>query len=356
MKKIIIVIVLLLTIQRIGSGQNPNIDRIKYLLNISTEDTSKVRLMSELCNQYKFNRPDSAIYFGNKGLELARKIDSPKNEVTIMHNISLAYITVGNDTRALQTTLQGIKIAEKNSLLYDKGRLLMDLATINRNSENYAKALKIYKESKMLFDQARVSRFSTLAEYQIATTLTLMNELDSALYHGQLANEHAEQLKLDWVTGYTRFGLGQIYAKKGNMKLALSYYQGSLQLTPDENSYINLAIAKVYQKIDKPDSAIYYAQSSLDVAQKNGLYRDIIYANNLLSQLFEIEDPRKALEYRKSAFTANNTLNNLRTTTALEVFIDYNEQERQYELETAKIEFQNKSRLNILFGTYLPCW
>ena len=301
MKKRITLIITLLVLMFAGNAQNPTIDSLKYQLNISSEDTSRVSIIDELCNHYKFRRPDSAIYYGNKGLELTRKINSPEKEVSIRHNMSLAYLTVGNDARALQITLQGIKIAEKNSLIYGKGRLLLDLAAINRNSDNYLQALKIYKESKLLFDKAGVATFSTVADCSIAKTLLKINHLDSALYYAQLANEKAEQINIDWVTGTVQMAFGAIYSKKGNWNSALSFYLSCLPRR-DEMPPLNLAIAKVYQKLYKPDSAIYYAQKSLDIAQKNELYSDIINANNLLSELFENEDPEKALEYRKRAF------------------------------------------------------
>ena len=201
----------------------------------------------------------------------------------------------------------------------------------------------------MLFDKAGVATFSTVADYSIARTFSKINHLDSALYYAQLANEKAEQINIDWVTGSVQMAFGEIYSNKGNWNSALSSYLSILQ-GGDNFPSIYLGIAKVYQKIYKHDSVIYYAQKSLDIAQKNELYSDIINANNLLSELFENEDPKKALEYKKRAFAATDVLEKMRKVTALEAFIDYDEEDRRKEIESAQKAYQNQVQRLWLFS------
>ena len=83
MKKFITVIFLVIVIQRIGYTQDINGESgwhkdILHNLDTTTQDTSRVLLIGELANYYKFYLPDSALFYGYKALALARQIKFPK--------------------------------------------------------------------------------------------------------------------------------------------------------------------------------------------------------------------------------------------------------------------------------------
>ena len=114
------------------------------------------------------------------------------------------------------------------------------------------------------------------------------------------------------------------------------------------NSYFS--IAQLYQQINKPDSCIYYAKKSLETVKGRGFYSDIIDANILLSDIYEKSDPQKALQYSKMAISYKDSLYNLGKTTSFENLIAFDEQERQYEIETAKAAYRSQVKQYVLIA------
>jgi two-component system NtrC family sensor kinase len=235
MKKTIVLFVFFSMIWNPGFAQDESfVDSLKQKLATVSQDTTRVKLMDELCNQYKFNRPDSALFYGYKAVTLARQVNFPSGEALAMALISVAQRALGNDAKALQLILKGIKFDEKHNLIQDKAGLLHQLGSIYSNSKNYVKALSLYRESKRLSDSIHNIYFSVLALSEIGDVYVNMNQLDSALYYAQLAYKAGDRLKSDLLAHQALLTLGKIQIIKGNTDFALAYFRQSLLLRVNE--------------------------------------------------------------------------------------------------------------------------
>lgn len=287
-----------------------------YLLAIANEDTSRVLALAELGNYYKFQRPDSGLFYLNKALALARQIEFPRGQLQALLTIGITQIRLGNELKALQINRQATKIADENNMVFYKAVLKTQLGYIYIRSENYKEALSAFRESIRLCDLANdLLPYRTNAQNSMGEIYLLMNKLDSALYYAQLAHDNADQIKdgQTWVTHLVLLNLGRIQVKKGNIDLALAYFRQSFAVGIEVNQIIssNFSIAQLYQQIDNPDSSIYYANKSLQIAQEGGFYSDIIDVGVLLSEIYKKRDPQKALEYNKMAMAYKDSLYNL---------------------------------------------
>jgi hypothetical protein len=102
MKKVITIIAVLFVFQNIGVAQNSNkLDSLKNVLSHTIQDSSRASIMNKISGDYRVNRPDSAIFYANKALLLARKINSPELKIFSMTNIALAQLYLGNESGAL---------------------------------------------------------------------------------------------------------------------------------------------------------------------------------------------------------------------------------------------------------------
>jgi two-component system NtrC family sensor kinase len=344
MKKSIVLIILFASIQLLGLAQTRmEIDSVKHELSIATQDTTRALLMAQLCQFYKWNRPDSAIYFGNEAVALARHINFPKAELSALGGIILTHMAIGNDSKALQITLEALKIAEKNPDWPGKPGLLYHLATVYTQAKDYEKALSYYKESKILAEAIN-PWFASIGGAGIASTFLKLNQLDSAFYYGKIAKVNSERLNPVVATPFTTWVLGEIYFEAGMYDSALILNKQSLQISRNSRELFrcNYNIARIYQKIEKLDTALFFAKQAKEVAEESGIFSDIIEGEILLSEFYEITDPEKALQFSKSAIAYRDSLDDLRIQTGLEAFIDYDEQERQYEIEAANVAYQNQ--------------
>ena len=131
MKKAITIMSALLTFLNFGFAQNSTLmDSLRHELSIATNDTNRVHLMHRISRNYITNRPDSSIFYANKSLAIARKINSPELEVNALIIIGLSQINLGNDARALQINLKAIKIGENNDMLVRKPGILLQSGRI----------------------------------------------------------------------------------------------------------------------------------------------------------------------------------------------------------------------------------
>lgn len=327
-----------------GNGQPAHVtDSLRHELAIAEQDSSRVLILAQMTSNYQFNRPDSALFYGYRALALARQIKFPSGEVRAMASIGIAYEVLGNFSKSLQIKLEAIKIAEENNIVTGKAVLMAQLGDIYLQFKDYEKALNLFWEAKILFDSVHNFSFSVLSQTNIGKTYLRMNQLDSALYYCQSAYDDAVRLK-SWALYYALIDLGKIQMQKGNTDLALEYFRQSLPVAFNTVRLIecNFSIAQLYQHINNPDSCIYYAKKSLEIAQQGGFYRNIIDASLLLSKVIETTDQKKALQYYKTAILYEDSLYNLGRATAFESFIDYDEQERQYEMDAAKTAYQNQ--------------
>ena len=123
MKKLITLIFVFLAFQIIGMAQNSSeMDSLRYELSIAKNDSSRAFLMLSISGKYTWNQTDSSIFYANKVLAVARKINHPILEVGAMANITRSQIALGNYARALQINLKAIKIAENNPMFFGKTR------------------------------------------------------------------------------------------------------------------------------------------------------------------------------------------------------------------------------------------
>lgn len=121
MKKLTTILILLLFIgakqsnaqmlEAIIANHNTETDSLMHALTHAKTDTGKIAIMVSLCNQYMFNKPDSALFYGYGAINISREIGFPKGEVEAMQASAIALNTIGNFSKAFQITLQGVNLA-----------------------------------------------------------------------------------------------------------------------------------------------------------------------------------------------------------------------------------------------------
>ncbi len=331
-----------------------NIDSLKHELSIETKDTSRVIILYNLCGAYWNYLPDSALEFGQQALDLSRQITFLNGEAYALLYLGLAHSHLGNSPKGLELLLKGLQIAETNHLNAElKAEIFYSTGYVFQLANNYKKALSYMHQALELFDSLDNNFFKQLVETDMGRTFLEMNQLDSAIQYGKLAYQNMIQFKNE--NGYTLNALGLIYSKNGDSNLAIDYFRQSLAATSKENNYRYISeayfgIAKVYQQINKPDSCIYYAKKTLAEAQKGTFYSTIINASTLLASLYEQKDWEKVFQYNRITIAAKDSLYNLGKRDAFNDITNFDEKERQYEIKTAQIAYQNKVRQNVLLA------
>lgn len=344
--KIIILSLFLTLINTFGFAQNQKVidnlitDSLKHELNIAKQDTSLVLIMTGLADEYKFYKPDSSLFYAQQALALARQIQYPKGEFEALFMMGFTLGAVGNYPRALEMQLKALRIAEKHNFLNRKAAVFGRLGNIYRDAGDYSKAVDFHQRQRLLADSLQIHGQSAGSRNLLGGDYSMINKTDSAQHYFQSAYENINRWKVEWMRSPNFLGLGGLQAKLRNFPLALDYLQKSVHYAYIHQDYLYstqayLDIAKIYQQTNQPDSCAFYAQ-------KGNLYNKIANASLFLSSLYVQEKPQLAIHYQHTALAAKDSLSNFGNLTTIQNQVSFDEEERQYEMETAKTAWQNQ--------------
>jgi signal transduction histidine kinase len=314
-------------------------------------DTDRIRAWTDYANYYKFKRPDSAIYFGYKAVELAGKINFPAGKTEALRNITLAYRTMGDNAKAMQIALQGLKIAEKNRLLTDQGTFWQLMGYIYSDVKNFPKAIYFLKKSITAFEPRQVNNYLALTYSYLGITYMRMNQQDSALYYCKKG--HYDTPKDQWVLFATHLNLAFAFEKSGMPDSALWHCRKCLLYNDEPTIVVRavLTIAMIYRQTGLTDSSYIYANKALGLGMEYRYYAAIAEATDLLSSLLASSDLKKSLEYSRMTSIYKDSLSDMVNQTTIEDFISYDNRERQQEMETARAQYRSQLKMNAFIGS-----
>jgi two-component system, NtrC family, sensor kinase len=325
------------------------IDSLKQEISIDNIDTATVLSIVELADQYKFSNVDSALFYGQKALEAARKIKFYEGEYKSLFILGYALSMAGNSTRALELELKALRITEKYNFTIGRGQIFNRLGIIYRSAGDFSSALLYHQKSKQLFDSLHHYNMAVPAQVYLGMTYYRMNEPDSALFYSFMAEKNIKRYGDETMSCPNLITLGRIELNNGHVQAAFHYFQQSLSAGYLIDQYFftstaNIEVAEIYQQAGQRDSCIYYAQRALDDAQKNGSGLSIAETSIFLSSLYEKSNPELALRYHKTAVAALKKINNLDNLNAIQNLMAFDEEERQFEMATAQAAYQNQVR------------
>lgn len=354
----ILAVILFCTFVTLGFGQN--IDPKEWYENAlrisrpNRDDTSKVIGWTDLANYHKFKRPDSGIYYANKAILLARRIRLHEQELSALNFLALSYATLGNNTKALKIDLEGLKKSEEYGLKYAEADFRIGMGSRYAQLGKYDDAIAYQRRAQILYDSLEAFDMSIIAGNLISGIYGTIGKFDSAFMVSYEMLGKANSRNVNWVMYNAALTHGRIHEQAGNLDSALYYYKWASNLdirSVFTMSDLELAIAKLYEKIGQMDSCLLHAESSLQSAKENGQYMDIMKAYDFLSHYYEKQDVSKALEYRNMAFVYKDSIYNMDRISAFEELTVIDAQQRQQEIDEAKKEFQSRIRTNAFLGS-----
>jgi two-component system NtrC family sensor kinase len=367
MKKLATILILLLfigakrtiaqSLDTIIANHNTVTDSLMHALTQSKTDTGKIAIMVRLCNQYMFNKPDSALFYGYQAINIAREVGFPKGEVDAMQASAIALNTLGNFSKAFQITLQGVNLANKIGQKEMKGMLLLGLGHTYTNIGDYKNASKYFQQAYLVLDSVQKSEahplpMATLAISYLGNAYLELNKIDSATFYNQMAYEKSIQLETNWLSNITLINQARVEERNGHFDLAKSYlYQSTKEATSTFWLFqANFDMAQLHYRLGESDSSIFYATKSLNIANASGIYTNIIDANEFLSQIYREIDFEKALAYSTHAIAYNDSLTHLANITDFETIAGFDEQQKEFEIAAAETAFKNSFRQILLLS------
>ena len=252
MKSFTNLVLLLLLPAFIIAQQLPDSLRNAYLH--AREDSTRYIAAKYLYDYYEESNRDSALYYAEEDLMLARRHKEKLAEAYYLDNKAYQLIGLGKYADALKHVLEAFKIVEdpKNEMQetwilfshsFNGNKRLLILAythhmfaILMRETQNTEQEIIHYKEARKIASDIGHPVRQMLASMNLGRSYLTINKVDSALDY----EKEAEQLTLK--SGFIKYlgqvylTLGHIYFEKNNLPQALEYYQKSMRASIEGNN------------------------------------------------------------------------------------------------------------------------
>ncbi|MFN8354597.1 MAG: ATP-binding protein [Spirosomataceae bacterium] len=325
-------------------AQSNRIDSLKHKLTVSKPDTNQVTILNALGFEYRQIKPDSALLFCEKALDLARQLNFTRGEIETLTNLSGLFRIEGDIPKSLEFRLKALKVIEAKLPQMDKVDIWNGIGLIYLDINDYSKALAYFRRALASGEE---ESGNVLAN--IGRAFMRSKQLDSAWYYIQKAySQHDQRL---YASNFMDMGI--IQYQLGKPKLAFNYLHKSIAEGLKTNHRVLSdaygTISGFFKETNQPDSCIFYAKKGLIEGQTIGYQKGILTNANILAELYESRDLKQTLYYHKIAKVANEELYGVKKIQALQRNIA-DEQERQRKIEAERIAQENQLKFNSLLA------
>lgn len=248
MKKAIFLLIVISSITKLSFGQKQGQEKIDSLITIletANEDTAKVKTLIALANELYFKNSDTAIYYGNKALALAVKLNDKMRTVNAHLAIGKGLINLGKYEEALKhfndvlticdelfnsaVAASKLKILKKSSDAYNC------IGMINQFQGNYYEGLKNLSAAMKIYQEMGDEKLIAYAYNNIGTVYYYLGNYPEALKNFLSALKIQEEIGDRPNIAGSYDNIGVVYMDQGNSSEALKNYLKALNLYEDLN-------------------------------------------------------------------------------------------------------------------------
>ena len=251
---------------------NEKMDSLQNLLNGKIEDSSRINIYKELLYSLSTSEPSQAIFYGQQGLELARKTNDHYSEIQLLNNLGIAYYGLGDYEKTLEYFL----------LVLDLEKDLDNLQSLSRAMNNVG----------IIYDE--------------------IGRLDKSAYYYEESLKIKESFNDSLGISNTMSNLGLLYMKMEEPEIAINYFRKSYKIDEKLNDivgiYNSLHNIGIYHKdYGIKDSAVYYIEKALLAVPRGEKHYDKTYIIKSLAESYlMVKNYKNAQNYFEKAIQSAN--------------------------------------------------
>jgi len=248
--------------------------RIQEILNAKV-DSNKVKSLSDLCWDYRFISADSALYFGEQALKLAKEINFTKGIAQAYNDMAIIFIDRANYRRATEYLDESIKIRKQLNDLPGIASICNKLGIIDQKQGRLKEALEHQISALKIYQKLGQDKWIGYCLNNIAIIHQNLGNLNKALEYHQKALEYRIKMndQLGEATSYSN--MANLYSRINDTISAIGYYEKALSISRslknDElisGNLSNMANISLAQK--NYDKALKLYQESLEIRERLG--------------------------------------------------------------------------------------
>jgi signal transduction histidine kinase len=354
MKLTSILILVFLSVNLFPQGKNDS------LLNLveTAPDTTKIRLLKELCWENRYTNPVDALKYGQQALALAKELEMFGEESSINNYLGIVQRNVGDHATALEYFFSAQRLAEDHNNDQQLAYAFNNIGDIYNMEENFQQALEYELKALKLFEEIKDSVGVSYTCHQIARAYTNLEEYPSAIKYDTRAMKIRESLG-NWIgVGYSLVSIGETYQKMGKHAEALSHLFKSAEIFKERKDQFGLAVSYYslglyYRENGDLQNAEKYLTESLNLGKETRSPIRIRNAAEVLSEIYA-EQNRFKEAYQmhilyKETYDSLYREENLVKITQLVMQHEFEQRELMQLAEIAR-QKQFRNYLMVLFG------
>jgi two-component system, NtrC family, sensor kinase len=362
-------------------SQQTNLDSLKNVLAETGNDTLEMILHGKLATGYAEINPDSSFRYANEMLKIAERLDLPLEKVNALGCLGYSLINVGNFPRSLQILLSAAAIAEdpesEKKILPERfdvsdeftdrsrsasmqrltrlSKILHYLGALYGNAGYHEKALFYYRRSLPISIEASNEANQSVINILLGRAYMNIKRFDSALISFQQAIRIAEHSGYSRYVGSAYLNSGRVYMEQGDQQMARIYFNKALLESEQQKYYrgvvaSNLELANLFFRSGKHDSSLYCIQRGLPIATYLNAPNLLLQSFTGLANYYKIAGNSDSIvKYQSLIIKIKDSLFNSKQAQQFQN-IDLDEQQRIQQIESAKTEYRNKLRTDVLIG------
>ncbi len=327
MKKALFLLIVIASIAKLSFAQKQEqakIDSLFTVLKTANEDTAKVISVKELARKLVSDNPDTAIYFANKALSLATRLNYTMGIILANEVIGMGLINLGKFKEALKTynnaltfydkLLTSGSAAYKSKILKRKGNAYLNIGGINQYQGDYPEGLKNCFSALRIYQETGYKKGIAKAYNNLGTIYHRLGNYPEAL------KNYFAALKIQEETGDKPYipgrynNIGTIYREQGNSAEALKNYFKALKLFEElgdkKGKAENLnSIGSIYEDQGNHAGALKNFFAALKIHEESGdKMGKAIDLNNIGTVYFNQGNYAEALKSHSAALKINEEL------------------------------------------------
>ena len=333
-------------------AQNRLIDSVKAGFKMIKTDSAKVNAYNELCFLYRYVNIDTAIFYGNEGYALSKKIQYHRGQCRALHVLGLAYRKSGDLTKAMGLLFQALQIANDHNFIEERGLCLRRIGLIHADLSNWPLARDYHY--KAIQDHITVDDKRSLAitYLNVAWFFDEEQKYDSARYFIQQSGKIIHFVPYYYPDYYET--LGQLEYHMGNFKASMEAFTNGKKWAIYYSDYTNLCvihgdISIFYDAQKQTDSTLKNADLAIFYGKKINSRIGLLKIYEFLSSYYDKKDPAKALNYLKEYNAVRESLYGTKNMQAMQNLV-VAEAQRQQEIIEVEKAYQNKIKMYALLG------
>lgn len=273
MWKKILFLLICLSLQRITFSQSIQDSLVKVINSHKNTDTTYLLALSELANEYRYDKADTSLLLAKQTLQLSQNIKYEKGIGRAARVIGIYYRTKGNLKKAIEylemsvTALSKAKDPEGLAFAYNS------LAAIYKNQANTILAIEYCLKALNEFEKMNNQKGVVYVLNNLVNIYVEQGNNEKALEYAHKCLEISEVLQDKKMLFYSYFNLSEIYQHQKQYEKALSYQLKNIKIAEIDKDKANIAyacnnISFLYIALKEYDKALPYLQQGITISKE----------------------------------------------------------------------------------------